>query len=458
MKTSLTFLLAAVVGSEGQGGTIAPPFWSTNLNAALHFSWAPSGTDNVMIAWEDTLPSPGSCLDRRIVGATASQTGSLLSITSIPNDLVASVGDRTGMCSPMDTDGIQHVSLVQISSTSNAVIYNGPAQTTVAPITTIESPYQQLVSAAGLPSGSSTLAVNKKNKNMMRAVSVSLGTTGYVTCWNRERGSQSKLRVVCRKFNTDGTSAGPKYLIKKFLVTSDEEATSISLVNMQSDGTNGLSVDSFAIGITYFPPSSAAPQLWIGVLSWNVITNKFVIERVVQTITFDTFYGLPKRFDKEAIQIEKSYGSNPTSLVAVYGTGSHVVSQPIEMTGSMSTVLFPFVLGTPEVFSSFNSVRSSPTVIRVIIQSTTYIVITWMQSYLVLSGKHKLLVKFLKLSQFTTVVGEVFVAEEKSIGYWGTGWPSCLAETAPVGNGYILMSAISDTTGTALEIRSVILP
>ena len=337
MKPSLALLIAAVAGTEGA------LLWTADLNAARQYSLARSGASDVMIAWGEQLPSPGSCLDRRIVGAIASHTGSF-AVTNIANDLVASVGDRVGTCDDMDTDGIQHISLVQISSTSNAVIYNGPTQSTNTPVTTVEAPSQQLVSAAGLPSGSSSFVVNKKKQNMMRSESVSLGTTGYVTCWNRERGSQSKLRVVCRKFNTDGTSAGPKHLIKKFLVTTDEEATSISLVNMQSDGTNGLSVDSFAIGITYFPLGGANPDLWIGVLSWDSSLGKFVVERAVQAITF----GLdgPKKFDKHPIPLERLPGSNPTSLVIAYATATGgMTARSVEITDGSGNPLTTFVLG-----------------------------------------------------------------------------------------------------------------
>ena len=441
--TTLLILLATVATP------LSVPVWSVDLQASRQFSWAPSGTGDAIIAWGEQLPSPGSCLDRRIVGAIASHTGSV-AVTNIANDLVASVGDRTGMCSPMDTDGIQHISLVQISSTSNAVIYNGPTLSTNTPVTTVEAPSQQLVSAAGLPSGSSSFVVNKKKQNMMRSESVSLGTTGYVTCWNRERGSLNNLRVVCRMFNTDGTSAGPKYLIKKFPVTTDEEATSISLVNMQSDGTNGLSVDSFAIGITYFPPGSAAPQLWIGVFSWFSMTGTFVPERLVQQITFNSTLGVPKRYNR-AIQIERVSNYIPNTIVAVYATSTYVVTQPIftiEYVDGVMNILTTFLLAIPtHTIASFGF--SPPSVVfvnDVVGILVSFMIVKWQPP-----GTTILRAAVVVMSQIGSLNHKAHtpldIAEENTIDEWimlPSGGLTGYSEVAPVGTGFLVMTVIDE--------------
>ena len=432
MKTSLALLIAAVAGTEG---TVTPPLWTADLNAARQYSLARSGVNDVMIAWGEQLPSPGSCLDRRIVGAIASHTGSV-AVTNIANDLVASVGDRTGMCSPMDTDGIQHVSLVQISSTSNAVIYNGPTLSTNTPVTTVEAPSQQLVSAAGLPSGSSSFVPKVRRRNMMRSESVSLGATGYVTCWNKERGSLSNLRVYCKMFKTDGTKVGSKYLIKLLPVTTDEEATSISLVNMQSDGMNGLSVDSFAIGITYFPPGGVAPELSIGVFSWDSTAEEFVEERAVQAITFNIVFGSPKLFGKHPIQIEKAHGSNPTSLIVAYTSATFAVSQPVHTTNSV------FELATPFPFP-FSAVLRTPLSSPSVTNTGNTLLFSWLETES--SSPTTTWIRVLHVDMVPTLGILIEVGGLTFVGH---------TNTATIGTGYIVTAINEVVPGEpVLEVR-----
>eukprot|EP01060_Flectonema_neradi_P009373 TRINITY_DN1667_c0_g1_i2.p1 TRINITY_DN1667_c0_g1~~TRINITY_DN1667_c0_g1_i2.p1 ORF type:complete len:483 (+),score=100.60 TRINITY_DN1667_c0_g1_i2:107-1450(+) len=375
MKTSLALLLTATAGAEGAA---ALPSWTAELNAARQYSWS-KRESGAVLAWADEWRGEDdgstSCLDRTVKGAHITQsTEGVVSVANVEGYLVRTVDERTGMCNGLDTDGIQHVSIAEVGGTAvNVITYNAPEDSTTTPVTTVEAPHQVMTGTTEPWTSKRELIAEKRRRNLMRAETTSVGT-GYVTCWNKERGSLGNLKIFCRMFNNDGTPVDKDRSIYVLPVTSGDDATSISIINMESDGTT-LSLQSFAIAITHFPAAlTEAPRLYLGIYSFDSTTTKFVVERTIQEITFDPTFGPPLRFGRQAIQIAKAHGSNPTSLVIAYGTATHAVSQLVHSTNNgmaldplalADAFSFPVgvfgrtVLSTPSVFYTGSSLLFS---------------------------------------------------------------------------------------------------